>query len=131
MVEDILRFTRGTSRFAKKIKKMRHRVFDVFEQLEHKTGIHLIAFRDSFSDKGRKEDYDKISKNKKSPLPLIIIKNMRRVCEGIRVSEEITKSIEGCEIFLMFKDLRFAVYDIEKELDAYFWVKTKSNLKKS
>ena len=130
VVEDILRFTRGASCFAKKIKKTRHQVFDIFDQLEDRTGIHFIAYRDTLSDKGRKEDYDKVSKNKKTPLPSILRRNLRRVCEGIRVSEEITKSLEGCEFFLMFKKLRFAVYDFEKELDAYFTAKAKSCFKK-
>ncbi len=117
VVEDILRFSEGGERFALRIKKIRHEVFNVFEYVEKVLECRLVVHRDSYNDHGRKDDYDKVNEKKRSLISVLLKKNLRRVCEGIRVSEEITRNLGKQDIFLSFKSLRYQVYDIEKELE--------------
>ena len=119
VVEDFLRFSKSLVRYAKKVKKMRHKVFQIFEDMEKDMG-KLIFSRDSVSDRGRKEDYDKCSKPKKMSKVEVVRKNLKRACEGVRVSEEVMKSCGNERVFLLFKELRFEMYDIEKDLETVF-----------
>ncbi|MBN1522062.1 MAG: hypothetical protein JW928_05970 [Candidatus Aureabacteria bacterium] len=116
VVEDILRFSEKSTRFALQVKKLRHDVFKVFEDVERETGEKLIFYRDSSRDRGRLDDYDAINKNT-SRLPVILHKNLRRACEGLRVCEEILKILPRENLPLSFKSLRFRSYDVEKKLE--------------
>ena len=42
VVEDLLRFQKGTARFALRVKKIRHKIFPVFEEIEKELGEKLI-----------------------------------------------------------------------------------------
>ena len=103
---------------------------EVFEHLERATDAQFSFHRASLNDRGRKKDYDVVKENKSSSLPVIIRRNLRRVCEGVRVCEEISSYAGENEVFLAFKNLRFSAYDAEKDLETFFSVKGKSGSKK-
>ena len=69
---------------------------------------------------GRKGDYDKVQKLRRTAQEEVLYKNIRRVCEGIRVCEEVVKSLKKENIFLSLKAMRFEIYDIEKDLKIHF-----------
>jgi thiamine-phosphate pyrophosphorylase len=105
-VEDSLRFILNDEIFYKKIRKIRH---DTDKILRIYYG-DLIVERDSFKDLGRQ-----IPETLKKNTTSIMIANLKRAQEALRVLEEYSKSYIP-ETSPEFKKQRYAVYSVEKSI---------------
>lgn len=112
VIEDIIRFIYKNKKRLSKIKVIRHNIDNISKKLipSYET---LLENRNSLHDAGRKI---KVSNEyKREKLTDILIANFKRVEESLRVLEEISKIInKSCAI--QFKDLRYEVYNLEKNV---------------
>lgn len=106
VVEDSLRFVLNDDSLYKKIRTIRHNV-DIALRDKYE---FLIVQRDSIKDVGRQ-----IPENIKKSLSEIIIANIKRAQESLRVLEEYTKTVYP-DISPKFKKERYAVYNLEKTI---------------
>ena len=108
VVEDILRYE-FNSPLAKELKNIRH--------IKIKNYKDFISQRDSLNDILKPSTK---SEQTRSSLEDIIIANLKRAQESARVLEEIFK-IENINLSESFKNARYKLYSIEKEiLNTYF-----------
>lgn len=107
VVEELCRFFLENPSLSKKIKDLRHRISRTVDPLE------LLKFRESESDIGRKKSFDK--KNKISKVKDVLIANLMRSQESVRVLEEFSKLINP-SLPGVYKKIRFELYDIEKKI---------------
>jgi len=111
-LEDVARFLLDDNQLSQQLKTLRHDI------LRGDWPFHrqLIQSRDSESDVGI--NIEAAGEEKQRELPLTVMANTRRVQESLRVLEE-TAKIPGLPLELdeeKFKQARFALYSIEKEL---------------
>ena len=107
VVEDICRFYLNDKKLSSEIKTLRHIISRSIDRGS------VVAFRNSEGDLGRKKHYDKVKdvKNVKE----VLIANLIRAEEGVRVLEEFSKLIDP-DLTGLYKKTRFSLYDIEKKL---------------
>jgi ThiD2 family len=105
VVEDICRFVLDDAVLTKKLKSIRHQA---------KTTLLLGALkhRDIIGDCSK--DTTK-SESARADLNAVLIANFKRAQESARVLEEVLKLYRPDEAEL-FKGIRYAIYDTEKEL---------------
>jgi len=91
-----------------------------FKQIRHKVDLaakklsaasDLLKTRDSLSDVGRKNSRNELRRRDAAD---IFGANIQRVKESIRVLEEFAK-LSDIQAALIFKDLRYKIYEIEKK----------------
>ncbi|MFC1485234.1 thiamine-phosphate pyrophosphorylase [bacterium] len=106
VVEEYIRFYLNDAILLDEIRKIRHdlglAITDIYQD--------LIKERDIFSDKGldfKEKDRD--------TLKSMIIANSKRAQEAMRVLEEYSKLL-FYEKASIFKNLRFQMYDLEKQI---------------
>lgn len=109
-LEDVARFVLDDATISKQLRAIRH---DVIKSVS-KFGVKLISARDSNGDVGA----NAASFSKQQDLPSLITANAKRVEEGIRVLEELSKLSEMSQAVDSghFQRARFDLYAIEKEL---------------
>lgn len=109
-LEDAARFVLDDAPLSKKLRTIRH---DVIKNVS-KLGVKLISARDSNGDVGA----NAASLSKQQDLPSLIVANAKRVEEGLRVLEELSKLSEMSQAVDSdhFQRARFDLYAIEKEL---------------
>ena len=105
VIEDSARFVFNNEQIYKQLRDIRHKATSFLE----KQYEQLISERDSVKDVGRK-----VTEDKRIDLKNIIIANFKRVEESLRVLEEYSKLI-NFEIALNYKELRYSIYQIEKD----------------
>ncbi|WP_413854290.1 thiamine-phosphate pyrophosphorylase [Candidatus Ruminimicrobium bovinum] len=105
VIEDSARFVFNNEEIYKQLRTIRHKATSFLESKYEQ----LISERDSIKDVGRKATEDK-----RTNLKNIIIANFKRVEESLRVLEEYSKLIDF-EIALNYKELRYGIYQIEKD----------------
>jgi ThiD2 family len=105
VVEDICRFVLDDSVLTKKLKYIRHQA---------KTSLLLEALRQRDIIGDCSKDTTK-SEASRGDLNTVLIANFKRAEESSRVLEEILKLHDPTEAEL-FKSVRYAIYDAEKEL---------------
>jgi len=112
VLEDIARFIVEDVSASRQLKTIRHQL----NQLVISIGTDLIENRDSEGDIG--SQFDLVHEHK--DLSSIVRANAKRVQEGIRVLEEISKLPEFKSILITgeLKKSRYAVYSAEKTLVA-------------
>jgi len=105
VVEDILRYKYNNKNLASKLKEIRHtaRISD------YKT---LLQQRDSLGDVLKKSTK---TEQQRDSLEEIIISNFKRAQESARVLEELFK-LEDRLQSEHFKDIRYALYALEKDV---------------
>lgn len=104
VIEDIARYLQNNKSLAVKLKNLRHRakITDIKP---------LLQSRDSVNDVLRPSTQ---SEMQRESLESILIANYKRAQESSRVLEEIYKMIDP--VFSeRFKDIRYALYTLEKE----------------
>lgn len=107
VVEDILRFFYEDKKIYFQLRKIRHRLTKIFYPILYSK---FVLVRDSKKDPGKK------AKEKKYSLPKeIVISNLHRIEESLRVLEEVCKLVCIKKV-LEIKKLRYTVYDLEKEI---------------
>ena len=108
--EEVARFILDDSRLTAGLKKIRHEADAALDSLTDRS--RCLAARDSVRDTGRRIHTSR--ELKRSNVIDIFCANIQRVKESIRVLEEFAK-IDDSKCALMYKDLRYRVYEIEKQ----------------
>ena len=112
VVEDVLRYIFEDEAVYKHLKKLRHDI----DEIINKAGIddiQRLKERDSINDIERK-NYNK-SEFIRDDIFSILIANIRRAEESLRVLEELIK-LKSPEISLEIKNKRYILYNIEKQI---------------
>jgi thiamine-phosphate pyrophosphorylase len=113
VIEDILRFELNDKDISKKLKLFRHFIREEFATQFYKMDLN-IEKRDSLNDVGK--EYSSSEINRKDIYD-VLKANVYRVCEGLRVLEELSKLDENLFPFISeLKSIRYEIYEIEKKL---------------
>lgn len=109
VLEDVARFVLDDPGLSERIRSIRHRVWELGSSME----AELMTSRDSFGDveKDARPDFE----GKRSDLVGLITANAKRTQEAARVLEELLK-LRGSSLWPKFKDIRFELYEVEKEI---------------
>ncbi len=120
VIEDGLRFYYDTNKeYVRRLKKIRHSLSDVVGK---KFGFSsLKKERDSAYDIGR--DFDN---RKRETVRQVIERNFMRTGEALRTLEEYSKTTV-LEASIIFHNLRFDLYEIEKEVTAFLDSRNRKN----
>ena len=105
VIEDSARFVFNNEEIYKQLRTIRHKAATLLKNEYDQ----MLSSRDSVTDVGRKAKEDT-----RADLKNIIIANFKRVEESLRVLEEYSKLIDF-EIALNYKELRYSIYQIEKD----------------
>jgi len=113
VIEDILRFEFNNKDISEKLKLFRHFIREKFATEFYKTDLK-IEKRDSVNDVGK--EYSSSETNRKDIYD-VLKANIYRVCEGLRVLEELSKLNENLFPFIVqLKSIRYEMYEIEKSI---------------
>ena len=112
VLEDIARLLLDDATLSQRLKDMRHRMVRVDLSLEQQ----FLQARDSEGDVGI--DLEVSGEEKYKDVPATVVANARRVQEAMRVMEELAKNPGVPLESDKFKQARFNLYTIEKELFA-------------
>jgi thiamine-phosphate pyrophosphorylase len=108
IIEDIVRFKFEDRATLNTIRKLKQKLWQNMGEMRKK----VIRSRKSEQDIGRSAKFDKI---KRTNLFDVLTTNFKRSQESARVLEEIFK-LKDEQISGLFKNIRFTLYDVEKEL---------------
>ena len=109
-LEEVSRFILDDTALTQQLKNLRHDLVRTDIDLDRK----LLEARDSEGDVGI--DLEVPGESKEKGLPRMVIANSRRAQESLRVLEEMAK-LPGINLDSdKFKQARFSLYTIEKEL---------------
>lgn len=108
--EEVARFTLEDRKLTHSLKQIRHNV--LIQTKNFPDSIRLSQDRNSLKDVG-KNIY--INELKRKNTRDILLANIQRVKESIRVLEEFSKII-NLKSAILFKRMRYQVYGIEKEI---------------
>ncbi len=113
VAEDILRFEFDDRDISKQLKLFRHFIREDFAPRFYEIAP-TTRERDSLNDVGK--EYSKSESNRKS-INDVLKANIYRVCEGLRVLEELSK-LEDTLLPLVpkLKSIRYEIYEIEKTI---------------
>jgi thiamine-phosphate pyrophosphorylase len=109
VLEEVERLVLSRKRIFLRLKRLRHAVADCHALLPAQK---LLVSRNSRGDVGRKEN--PASEFKRRNLAHIVASNAKRCQEAARVLEEFTKLVSPRASAAM-KEIRFGLYDLEKE----------------
>ncbi|MBZ4683232.1 MAG: thiamine-phosphate pyrophosphorylase [Fusobacteriaceae bacterium] len=115
VIEDIARFDLEEKELTDRLRNIRHILRKNFQDIDKE----FILARDSAHDIG-KEISNSNENDKKTDETQIILANFKRVTEGLRVIEEITKLIDYKKSKII-ESLRYETYYIEKEFNLKFF----------
>ncbi len=105
VVEDIFRYLYNEEDIFKRLKGIRHKLKVINKEL-------YLPYRDVKLDIGKESTKEEL---KRESIKDIIKANILRAQEASRVLEEIFK-IKDFKSSLLFKEIRYELYDIEKEI---------------
>ncbi len=108
VIEDTARYVGGDARKYQAIRRLRHRVTDITREMYPQ----ILRERDSLKDGGRT-----IPEGRRQSLEAVLIANFRRAEEALRVLEEYARLIAP-DAGPSFKEIRYAVYTLEKKMIA-------------
>ena len=112
VVEDVCRFYFETENLTEKLRDIRHNIRKNLKELD----FIMINERDTEHDIG-KDITLKSNIDKKDSLSQIINANFKRALEGIRVIEEILKTLDNMYYLgKKFENIRYEIYYIEKSV---------------
>ena len=110
VLEDIGRLMLNSSDLSQRLKNLRHELVRIEPALDRQ----LIRARDAAGDVGK--DLEVPGEEKQRDLTSTVVANSRRVQESLRVMEELAKLPGTVLDSEKYKQARFALYTIEKEL---------------
>ena len=110
VLEDIARLLLDDAGLSQQLKDMRHEMVKVDLSLEQQ----FLQARNSEGDVGI--DIEATGEERQKDLPATVVANARRVQEALRVLEELAKNPGVPLESNKFKQARFNLYTIEKEL---------------
>ena len=101
VVEDITRYYLNSKTLSKRLKDLRHKA---------RINTDLLHYRDIKNDVSKQSN---ASEAKRENLKDISIANFKRTQESARVIEEVLKLDSSIGDYLIFKNIRYELYDIE------------------
>jgi hypothetical protein len=110
VVEECFRFILDDTEKALRLKDIRHKVRNVEEGIDRNS---LLSARDSVNDPFAKGVVAK--EGERESLEELVLANIRRAQEAARVLEEYLKLVDAAPQSELSKQIRFALYTIEKE----------------
>ena len=110
VLEEVSRLVLNSGDLSQNLKNLRHGLVRVELALEQQ----FIQARDAAGDVGK--DLEVPGEARQKDLAAVIIANSRRVQESLRVMEEMAKLPETTLNSDSYKQARFSLYTIEKEL---------------
>ena len=110
VLEEVSRLVLNSSDLSQSLKNLRHGLVRVDLKLEQQ----FIQARDAANDVGK--DLEVPGEARQKDLAAVVVANSRRVQESLRVMEEIAKLPETTLDSEKYKQARFSLYTIEKEL---------------
>lgn len=110
VLEEVSRLLLNSSDLSQRLKNLRHELVRTESALDRQ----LIQARDAAGDVGR--DLEVPGEAKQRDLPSMVMANSRRVQESLRVMEELAKLSDTVLDPEKYKQARFSLYTIEKEL---------------
>ena len=113
--EDIVRFTKNDVHLTAKLKSLRHELNKTIRP-NILPAKKLISSRESGRDVGKRSF---VSNGKGIGYLDLLTSNFKRAEEGLRVLEECSK-VAAPKAFSYFQNLRFKVYELEKEVAQEF-----------
>lgn len=112
VLEDIARFLLDDATLSARLKSLRHQLTIDDASLKR----DLLSARDSAQDVGAFAEVE--GEVQRQDLPSIVSANANRVEESLRVLEEFAKLPDSMLESARFKEARFALYEIQRELTA-------------
>jgi thiamine-phosphate pyrophosphorylase len=122
VLEDIARLLLDDTALSQQLKDMRHQMVRVDLSLERQ----FLEARDSAGDVG--VNLEVPGEEKYKDVPATVVANARRVQEAMRVMEELAKNPGVPLESDKFKQARFSLYTIEKELFARLMQRGKAHV---
>ena len=110
VLEEVSRLVLNSGDLSQNLKNLRHGLVRVELALEQQ----FIQARDAAGDVGK--DLEVPGEARQKDLAAVVIANSRRVQESLRVMEEMAKLPETTLNSEKYKQARFSLYTIEKEL---------------
>jgi thiamine-phosphate pyrophosphorylase len=110
VLEEVSRLLLNSGDLSQRLKNLRHELVRTEPALDRQ----LIQARDAAGDVGR--DLEVPGEAKQRDLPSMVMANSRRVQESLRVMEELGKLSDTVLDSEKYKQARFSLYTIEKEL---------------
>ena len=110
VLEDVARLVLDDAALSQRLKDMRHEMVKVDLSLERQ----FLQARNSEGDVG--VDIEATGEERHKDLPATVVANARRVQEALRVLEELAKNPVVPLESDKFKQARFSLYTIEKDL---------------
>lgn len=110
VLEEVSRLVLNSGDLSQQLKNLRHELVIIEQALEQQ----LIQARDAAGDVGK--DLEVPGESKQRDLRAMVVANSRRVQESLRVMEELTKLPGTVLDSEKYKQARFSLYTIEKEL---------------
>ena len=110
VLEEVSRLLLNSGDLSQRLKNLRHELVRTEPALDRQ----LIQARDAAGDVGR--DLEVPGEAKQRDLPSMVMANSRRVQESLRVMEELAKLSDTVLDSEKYKQARFLLYTIEKEL---------------
>lgn len=107
--EEVTRFILDNHKFTSQLKEIRHKIDRLGKKIY--SPAKLIIQRSAQTDVGR---FNSCGETKRGNCKDIFRANLQRVKESLRVLEEFSKLVD-LRSALSFKQLRYKVYEIEKE----------------
>jgi len=109
--EEITRFILEDKSLTSSLKKIRHNINSLQEESSFSKN-NLIEKRSALTDIGKNIYMRELKRN---GIEDIFFANMQRVKESLRVLEEFSK-LKNRTVALEFKDMRYQIYNIEKNI---------------
>ena len=109
--EDIARFLLNDAKSARKFKTIRQNIFSAIKDSKIDY-LELLKERDSAGDVGK---FTTKKESARGNWQSVFLANIERAKESTRVLEELFKIVNK-RLAEKFKKIRFAIYDIEKEV---------------
>lgn len=109
VMEDVARFCLDSAVLTSRLKKIRHQLLSS----SGLSSIDLLSARAAADDVGKENS---TAKEQADDLIETVIANARRTEQSVRVLEELSRLPDAAADSHIFEEIRFAVYQIEKEL---------------
>lgn len=109
--EDAVRFGLDSAKFTAGFKQVRHRLVEALKVLRVNTA-ELLVSRDIRKDVGKPSVSSELLRR---DFREVFLANLQRIKEAVRVLEEFSK-IYDQKAALYFKDIRYRIYNLEKDV---------------
>ncbi len=115
VIEDIFRFIYEDENISNELRLLRHKIRKSLKNFNEK----FLTKRSSLFDVGLKNSNKKEGLDKKNNINELIYANFKRVEEALRCIEENLKIEKLHKLSKLYEELRFDVYNIEKEVTIF------------